>query len=138
MNRWRLLAVTAVAAYLLLGGCSKSRLKTKCRVLKDGVPLVPKDGESIRVTFVPMPPDGKPPTDHYHAVYDESDGAFWAAGKDKKGMPPGKYRVAVEYKKNRQDSPDGKFDENRSPFVFDVDSKTKELVVDLDHPPAGK
>jgi hypothetical protein len=135
MNRWRLLAITAAGLCLMLGGCSKARLKTKCRVLKDGQPLVPKEGESIRVTFVPIRPDGTPPTDHYHAVFHESDGVFRAAGKDLKGVPPGKYRVAVEYKKNRQDALDGKFDEDHSPFVFDVTAKTAELVIDLDHPP---
>ena len=55
----------------------------------------------------------------------------------KKGMPPGKYRVAVEYKRNKRDVFQGKFDENRSPFGFEVDSRTAELVIDLDGPPKG-
>jgi hypothetical protein len=85
---------------------------------------------------VPILPDGKPPADHYFAVFNPADGTFQSGGKDLKGMPPGKYRVAVEYKKNKQDVFEGQFDENRSPYVFDVDGGTTEVVIDLDHPPA--
>ncbi len=47
-------------------------------------------------------------------------------------MPPGKYRVAVELMKKKKDQFGGKFDTIRSPFVFDVDGQTKEIVIDLD------
>jgi hypothetical protein len=97
---------------------------------------LPKEGESVRVTFVPILPNGAPPADHYFAEFNSADGMFQAAGKDKKGMPPGKYRVAVEYKRNKQDTLNGKFDENRSPFVFDINAKTPELVIDIDNPPS--
>jgi hypothetical protein len=133
------LAVCTMAAVLCLMaiGCgNETKLQTKGRLLKAGQPLIPKDDESIRVTFVPILPDGKPPRDHYFAEFDPVDATFTSAGKDLQGMPPGKYRVAVEYKKNKRDVLAGKFDENRSPFVFDVDAGTKELVVDLDKVPA--
>ena len=110
-------------------------MRTRGKVVKDGQPLCPKDGESVRVTFVPIPPDGTPPKDHYFAEFDPTSGTFESSGKDRKGMPPGKYRVAVEYKRKKQDVFDGKYDENRSPFVFDVDTATQEVVIDLDHPP---
>jgi hypothetical protein len=135
----RILACVLVAFGLcsLTAGCGDTRLRTAGRVLKDGQPLIPKNDESVRVTFVPILPDGKPPADHYFAEYNPATGRFHSAGKDKKGMPPGKYRVAVEYKRNRRDVFNGKFDENRSPFVFDVDSRTPEIVIDLDAPPKG-
>src|SRR5437764_5616133 len=102
----------------------------------EGQPAAPpQEGESVRVTFVPILPGGKPPSDHYFAEFDPADATFRSAGKDKKGMPPGKYRVAVEYKKDKQDVFGGKFDENQSPFVFDIDSRTSEIVIDLDNPP---
>jgi hypothetical protein len=128
-------AVVAAALCLLAAGCGDGKLRTAGRVVKDGRPLVPKDGESIRVTFVPILPDGKPPADHYFAEFNPADGTFRPAGKDKKGMPPGKYRVAVEYKKNKQDIFNGKFDEDLSPYVFDIDAHTTEIVIDLDKPP---
>ena len=133
----RVLSWSAVAAALCLlaAGCGDGRLRTRGRVVRGGQPILPREGESVRVTFVPILPDGKPPADHYFAEFNPADATFRSAGKDKQGMPPGKYRVAVEYKKNRQDLFRGKFDENRSPFVFDVDSRTPEIVIDLDRPP---
>jgi hypothetical protein len=130
----------AVAAglCLLIAGCGgNGKLRTQGRLVMGGQPLIPKDGESIRVTFVPILADGTPPSDHYFAEFNRADGTFRPAGKDKTGMPPGKYRVAVEYKKDKQDMFEGRFDENRSPYVFDVNSKTKEIVIDLDKPPAS-
>ena len=50
-------------------------------------------------------------------------------------MPPGKYRVAVELMKKKKDQFGGKFNEDKSPFVVEVDSKTPEIVIDLDNPP---
>ena len=131
------LTAFAMAAGLcvLAAGCGDGRLRTAGRVLRGGQPLLPKDGESVRVTFVPIPPDGQPPRDHYFAEFNPADATFRSAGKDKKGMPPGKYRVAVEFKRDKQDVFNGKFDENQSPFVFDIDSRTSNLVVDLDNPP---
>ena len=135
----RIVSAAALAAglCLLAAGCGgDGKLRTRGRVLKGGQPLLPKENESVRVTFVPILPDGKPPTDHYHAEFNPADATFQSAGKDKKGMPPGKYRVAVEYKRQkRADMLGGAFDEDRSPFVFDIDARTPELVIDLDHPP---
>ncbi len=130
-------AVVAFGICSLAAGCGDGRMRTQGRLVKGGQPLIPQEGESVRVTFVPILPDGKPPSDHYFAEFNPADGTFKSAGKDKKGMPPGKYRVAVEYKKQRRDVFQGKFDENRSPFVFDVDAKTPQIVIDLDAPPKG-
>jgi hypothetical protein len=128
--------VAAVVGLLVPGCGGEVKLQTKGRLLKAGQPFIPKDDESVRVTFVPILPDGKPPKDHYFAEFDPSTATFQSAGKDLQGMPPGKYRIAVEHKKNRKDALVGKFDENRSPFVFDVDASTSEIVIDLDKPPA--
>ena len=128
-------SVVAATVCVLATGCGSGKLQTRGRVVKGGQPLLPKEDESVRVTFVPILPDGKPPADHYFAEFDPDDATFLASGKDKQGLPPGKYRVAVEYKKKKRDVLGGKFDENRSPFVFEIDSRTPELVIDLDHPP---
>jgi hypothetical protein len=120
---------------LVAAGCGEGKLRTRGRLMRSGQPLVPKEDEKIRVTFVPLLSDGKPPADYYHAEFNRADATFQSAGKDKKGMPPGKYRVAVEFKQKNRDVFGGKFDESRSPFVFDVDSGTSEIVIDLDKPP---
>jgi hypothetical protein len=135
MRRLLLWSVVTAAVCILAIGCGNGKLQTRGRVVKGGQPLVPKEDESVRVTFVPILPDGKPPSDHYFAEFDRDDATFSAAGKDKQGLPPGKYRVAVEYKRKKRDVLAGKFDENRSPFVFEIDARTPELVIDLDRPP---
>jgi hypothetical protein len=128
-------SVVTATVCVLATGCGNGKLQTQGRVVKGGQPLLPKEDESVRVTFVPILPDGKPPSDHYFAKFDPDDATFWASGKDQQGLPPGKYRVAVEYKRKKRDVLGGKFDENRSPFVFEIDSRTPDLVIDLDHPP---
>jgi hypothetical protein len=120
---------------LLAAGCGETRLQTKGRVVKGGQPLVPREDEFVEVTFVPIVPEGGRPANMYFAQYDPATGTFKAWGPDRKGVPPGKYRVAVEYKKKKRDLLDGRFDAVRSPFVFDVDARTPELVLDLDNPP---
>jgi hypothetical protein len=128
-------AVCALAV-ALAAGCGNNLLTTRGRVVKGGTPFKPGPGEFVRVTFVPVLPAGKRAEDYYVAEYNAADGTFQVAGKDRKGMPPGKYRVAVELDKHRSDLFRGKFDAERSPFVYDVDASTPEIVIDLDQPPA--
>jgi hypothetical protein len=110
-------------------------LKTKGRVLKDGAPFLPGEGEFVRVTFVPIPEPDKLVEDYYVAQYNGKNGTFEVAGKDLRGMPPGKYRVAIELDKRRSDQLGGQFSAESSPFVFDVDARTREIVIDLAKPP---
>ena len=128
----RRLAVVFLAV-LCLGGCGEKMLKTRGRVVKGGVPFLPGKDEFVRVTFVPA--DQERPPDYYVAQYNREDGTFEVAGKDLRGMPPGRYRVAIELDRRRSDLLKGKFDAERSPFVYDVDGATTEIVIDLDRPP---
>jgi hypothetical protein len=128
-------ALAAGLAFATAGCGGDGLLRTHGRLLKGGQPFIPKEGEFIEITFVPIPPDGKPPADFYYADVDQTTGTFQPAGKNRKGMPPGKYRVAVELMKKKKDQFRGKFDAEKSPFVFDVDSRTAEIVIDLDKPP---
>ena len=128
----RALTLTVVGLCILITGCGDGRLRTKGQLLKGGQPFIPPEGEYIEITFVPILPDSKPAPDYYYAEVDQTTGTFRPAGKDLKGMPPGKYRVAVELMKKKKDQFGGKFDTIRSPFVFDVDSQTKEIVIELD------
>src|SRR5262249_45096027 len=130
----RCLAALAGIA-LLLAGCGKPMLKTKGRVVKGGAPFLPGQGEFVRVTFVPVVEGSRPARDFFVAEVDPSTSNFHVSGKDGRGMPPGKYRVAIELDHKRSDLLKGKFDAEKSPFVFDIDSRTKEIVVDLDDPP---
>ena len=132
----RSLGLLAVALALFAAGCGSNLLTTRGRVVKGGAPFKPGPGEFVRVTFVPILPAGKRVEDHYVAEYNAADGTFQVAGKDRKGMPPGKYRVAIELDKRRSDLLRGRFSAEKSPFVYDVDASTPEIVIDLDRPPA--
>ena len=54
------------------------------------------------------------------------------AGKDLKGMPPGKYKIMVEHLKGRNDVLRGAFSEDRTPFACEVKTAADEVTVDLD------
>jgi hypothetical protein len=136
MQRFSTLGVVFVFA-LALGGCGRDGLlRTKGRLLKGGVALIPKQDEAIQIIFVPILPGGSPPGDHYVAQVDQTTATFMPVGKNLKGMPPGKYRVAVALMQKKKDLLGGKFDTEKSPFVFDIDPRTQEIIVDLDKPPA--
>ncbi|QJW94491.1 hypothetical protein [Frigoriglobus tundricola] len=126
----------AAALGLLATGCGNGMLKTQGRVVKGGQPFVPGPDEGLQILFVPILPSNQPAGDYYAAVVDQTTGTFQPAGKDRKGMPPGKYRVAIELMKKKKDQFGGKYDSEKSPYVFDIDSSTPEIVIDLDAPPA--
>ena len=116
----------------LLCGCGGSgKLKARGQILKGGAPFTVPEEEYVRITFHPIPADGQRATNTYVAVYNHSDGRFTVVGADGNGLPPGKYRVAVEHERKRRDLFKGAYDAEKSPFVFDVDSSGKEIVIDL-------
>jgi hypothetical protein len=129
--RYSRMVVMALVLGVLVSGCGPKLLRTRGRVVKSGAPFLPGKGEFVRVTFVPLVESGRV-EDYYVAEVDNKTGVFWVAGKDRCGMPPGRYRVAVELDLHRNDLLKGQFDADRSPFVFDVDGSTQEIVIDLD------
>jgi Dockerin type I domain len=119
----------------MAAGCGGSgKLQTKGRLLKDGAPLVPAQDEIVRILFVPLPEGGARVTDFYVATFNRNDGTFQAVGNDGKGMPPGKYRIAIEHLKDKKDLLKGALSPERSPIMRDVDAKTGEIVLDLAKP----
>src|SRR5438045_153537 len=107
--RRRFARSAGLLAVLLAAGCGGSgKLQTKGRLLKDGAPLVPADDEIVRILFVPLPEGGARVTDFYVATFNRADGTFQAAGNDGKGVPPGKYRIAIEHLKDKKDPVEGR------------------------------
>jgi hypothetical protein len=126
----------AALGLLVLAGCGgDGRLTTRGRLVKGGAPFTVPEEEYVRVTFFPITADGKPPKNTYASTYNGADGTFRAHGPDGKGIPPGKYRIAIEHEAGRKDRFQGAYDGDRSPFVFDIDARTREIVIDLDNPP---
>lgn len=127
--------IFGVIITLVVLGCGSSEpvmLKTEGQVIKDGKNFVPEEGENLKIVFCPMTPDGKPPRNIYLADVNQKTGAFVAMGPHKKGLPPGKYRVAMELLKKKKDIFQDKYTIENSPFVFDIDDKSKPITVDLD------
>lgn len=132
-----LVSILGLAVTFGTAGCGggPKLLKAKGKVVKNGEDFAPDDGEGLQVCFIPIAEDKSPPKNWYAADVDQSTGYFTAAGGEYKGMPPGKYRVMVELKKNRKDLLKGKFDALNSPFVFEVDEGSELMVVDIEDPP---
>lgn len=137
MRRWLQAAVVFGISAAVVGCGGEQKLRTQGRLLKGGQAFVPADGELLQITFVPLLAPGKLVHDFYYADVDQTAGTFRPAGKDGKGMPPGKYRVAVELMKQRKDQFKGKFDTVNSPFMYEVTATTTEIIIDLDQPPTG-
>src|SRR6476469_6538313 len=120
-------SVGLCACMIAMTGCSRGdKLQITGKVMKAGAPLTVPEDEYVRITFFPVT-EGGPPKNTYAASYNGKDGTFRAIGGDGQGIPPGKYRVAVEHEKNRRDLLKGAFDGDRSPFTFDIDRGTKPL-----------
>ena len=128
-----LLGVFALFA-LTVAGCGghDGKLNAKGRLVKGGTPLSAEDADDLRVTFYALTPEGQTGKNSYLAKIDGSDATFKVIGGDGKGLPPGKYRVCIENLGKRKGLVKSVHNSDASPFVVDIDSKTKEVVIDLD------
>ena len=132
----KLLAVLLALTLRLAGGCGgDKKVNAVGRVLKGGKPFTVPEDDFVRVQFVPFTEAGVNPKTCYIAEYNNSEGTFKALGPDLRGVPPGKYRVTIAHEKGRKDVFKGQYDMPKTPFVFDIDAKTPEIVIDLDAPP---
>ena len=123
---------------LAAGGCGgEKKLQTKGRLLKSGQALAAPEGEFFHVILSPSRRMESRRPISIVALVDQAAGTFTVAGKDLKGVPPGKYRVAVEWMKKRRIS----FAASSTPSILrsssTFDSSTKEIVIDLDKPPTA-
>ena len=134
--RFLRMLIAACCCAVLMTGCGDGMLKTKGRVIKNGGPFTLKEDEDLGIFFYPLNSDGSLGTTVYPAFFNAEDSTFHVTGTDRKGMPPGKYRVALEHKvvSKKIDLFKGAFNMTNSPLVFDVDSSTQEIVIDLDKP----
>ena len=117
---------------LFLSGCGDGRIKARGRIVNNGAPFQLGEGEGLRIVFAPVEASGAT-YESYVAVFNK-DGSFQVMGRDGKGLPPGKYRVALEHLKKKQDLLKGAFDGQNTPIVREVTDGSNEIVIDLDHP----
>lgn len=155
-------ALALLAAPLVLAlagpGCGSSdAVRVGGKLLKGGNPYTPPSGQRIGVTFYAVEakdaagkavPAGEP----YPAQFNPADGTFTVPGPDGRGIPRGKYRVAISRQKGRgtveapkrrgakpfdreTDLFQNQFGPDTSPIVREI-AAPSDLVVDLDSPGA--
>lgn len=127
------------------GGGGPRRVIVKGRVLEGGKPLELKGDQfkagavGVEVTFYPLDAAGK--VDQSKQSYGtrvREDGSFVLDGELGKGIPVGKYKAALAFRdvmyrspKGQGDRWEGKFALDKSPFTFDVQDASKEIVIDI-------
>ena len=119
--------LTLVAAVSALAGCSsEKRTVPKGKLVRGGQPLqitskgpTPPGVIPLRIEFVSM--DGQK---NYPAVIDADGASFSVPGPDRKGIPPGKYKVAVYFGDGGlgTDVLKGAFSEQKTPIVVTVEA----------------
>jgi hypothetical protein len=123
----RLSLLLAFLFACLVVGCGSSGIQARGRLVKSGNPFVPSDAETVHIVFFPESEGSK----SYLVNFDRADGTFRAIGK---GLPPGKYRVAISIIKGRSDELKGAYNAKNSPLSCDVVSSSEEIILDLATP----
>src|SRR5688572_19929429 len=96
-TRMPIRAMAAIAILGLLGtisGCNSGFVKAKGKVVKDGEPLKVRVGDRAKIVFYPYSESGSP-DDSFKASL-QPGGTFEMLGKTGKGIPIGKYRIAID------------------------------------------
>jgi hypothetical protein len=137
---------------VVLAGCGsgETRVIAKGKVLEGGSPVEIaeyEEGENcLEVEFFPLDTTGKLDASSLsHSAYVKEDGSFEVLGEMGKGIPPGKYRVAVrrlseEDEDEEEEGEEGaeasesadpwaKYNKENSPFEFEVPGE--EIVIDV-------
>ncbi len=136
--RLRSVSLFVVLCLLVLPGCGKSGATLKgTLVLPSNLKLT--DTDSVRVSFMPEDQKGQ----GYPATVSVADKSFVAQGPGKKGIPAGKYKVAVQLQPY-MGSPDSEqrsaafeqfnnaFNATNSRLTYEVTSEsTQSITVDV-------
>jgi hypothetical protein len=155
------IAATLSLALLFTGCGSSNAVRVNGKLLKGGVGYSPPEGHRVSVIFYAMEVRGSGDkavgtNEPFQAQFNPKESTFEVPGPDGRGIPPGKYRVAVIERLTRDaltaqehtaSKPSSKaLDVNRetdflknqfgpktSPIVREV-TGSSEILVDLDHP----
>jgi hypothetical protein len=157
MRRIPLVLALLIAALVASPGCGEPSnvVSVKGKLLKGGTTYVPPKDQVVTVTFVALEiqdNSGKSiqTAEPFQAEVDQENGTFSVPGTDGRGIPPGKYRVAVTQKMLREafnaanprpkksmnretDMLANRFGIDTSPIIREVKS-SGEWTIDLDHP----
>lgn len=136
-----LAAILLLAVGLPLGCSSKSetaegRTKPKGRILENGLPIkaktanLPPGDPGMNVTFIKIG-SADAGEEIQAQIIDAAEGSFELIGADAKGIPPGKYRVAVTLApQGSTDALKGKFSRDKSKIEVEV-KPGEDLIIDI-------
>jgi hypothetical protein len=134
-----LFSVVALLA-ILASGCSSGarlvRVKGQLMYNQKPLPVSPKTG--ITVWFTAVDAGDNPPFFTAEQPFNREDSTFVVAGHDGRGIPIGKYRIAVSQKMAGQLPPDVEtmnetFSRKSSPIIREVTSE-EPIILDLSKP----
>lgn len=128
LSRFCLLSLLA-AILVAASGCGAKTSLVNGRVVKDGKPL--KLSAKGMVVLALYPENSKDAKSQFPAET-KPDGTFTVVGPDRKGIPAGKYRVAVQVFDPYPNTEilGGKYTVDKSTIVKDVNG-TDELTIDV-------
>jgi hypothetical protein len=127
-------------------------LMTRGRVLENGQPVAitnfSQGYNCLQVDFYPVDATGNVGKSLHFPAFVAQDGSFTIGGLEGKGIPAGKYRVAIRrWDRTKTIKPDpsgnidaweGKFGEKDSPFIVDAPGPSDGIVIDLAKAPGTK
>jgi hypothetical protein len=114
-------------------GCAarEERYNIKGRILLHGEPFLTKPNEGMRIFFSPID-ESALAQESYAAEYNGAEGTLTVMGKDRKGLPPGKYRISIQLIVRGDDVFHNRLAGAKSPFTCEVVNAATEVTVDLD------
>jgi len=130
MYKCRFLLSAFALVLLLVIGCGPSKLSVTGKVTQGGAPMKLSDKGVFIIQFISEDKGGQ-----VHSASTKTDGTFTVSGQDGKGIPSGKYKVAVEAidpytSGGGQDKLGGKYKAGATTLTADV-VKGKEVVIDV-------
>jgi hypothetical protein len=123
--------IVLTSLVLTAAGCGSRRKIYQGKLVQNGQPVVVSDKGVIIITFYeekdkdkarPLPTDTKP------------DGSFTVYGRERKGIAPGRYVVAVEVKDPYIDGADkfeGKFAPDKTPLTVEAGRGKGDLIIEV-------
>ena len=125
------------------GETAEGRTKPQGRILNNGLPVevdthnLPPGDPGMQVTFIKID-SADAGAEHVAQIIDASQGTFEVIGADGKGIPTGKYRVAIVMAPvGGKDVFQGKYSRKKSPIEIDV-QEGADVVIDIaDHEKPG-
>ena len=137
-------AAATAAVALLAAGCAGKYVPVSGRVTLAGqpYPMHPSGDEELAVFLLGLKPTGER-TEYFYSAMADKAGSFVVYGPERKGLPPGKYRVALNSNfvpPGVRDKPGkfwAKYGQDNSPILCEVTDSTVELTIDVDPAPAA-